>query len=317
MKRFALVLTALVLCLSFSACNVSEEDLENMSTSSSSSSELPAYDYTYDRYALPSAVRESLGSSYETYQAAVDAIDGAAESFAVADEAEYEAVCAALETCYPPYGLVTGANYDAVSKEVRLNYRYNATVMQQQVEKMDQLAAKIMALTLREGDGEINRALALYHYVITSIHIDGSDSNLWVGIMDGSGGSYAAAAMYSFLLTQVDVESVLAVTTDYEGKDHYLVITTLDGKPYIMDPAYELEFSQGGLVCFGMTEQEITANRLSVPVEALFGQTPACTDTRFAPMRQCAKWSFNEDRTRVSMTVDGGTQIFSLTEENS
>ncbi|PWL72680.1 MAG: hypothetical protein DBY25_02225 [Clostridiales bacterium] len=316
MKRLTLIVIALLLCISFTACNVAE-DAEGLSTSSSSSSDLPAYPYTYDRYAVPAAVRTSLGGSYETYKAAVDAIDSAAESFAVTDEAEYETVCAALEACYPPYGLVTGANYDAASKEVHLSYRYNATVMQQQVEKTDQLSGMIMALALREGDDELNRALALYHYVITSIHMDGSDSSLWVGLMDGTGGSYAAAAMYSFLLTQVDVESVLAVTTDHENKDHYLVIVTLNGKPYIMDPAYELEFSKGGLVCFGMTEQELTANRLAIPVKALFGQTPACTDVRFASMRQCAKWSFNEDRTRVSMTVDGSTQIFDPTEEGN
>lgn len=323
MKIIIALVTTLVLMLPFTACNGTADSDTSSQTQSgaselSSSSDLPAYDYTYNKYALPPAVKESLGASDEAYRAAVDAIEARAESFNVSDEAAFEVVRKALGGYYPPAGLVTEMRYDSATKDVHLTYRYNANVHKQQLEKAGQVTEKIIDLALREGDSEAIKALALYRYVASGVHNNGkADSTLWSALLDGVAGNRPIAEMYAFLLAQAGVESVAVTAKDADGGDHAMVAVRIDGAWSLMDPTYELDRSGGsGLACFGMTEKDIAGNRLSLPLTAAFGQAPACSDTRFAGLRLCARWSFDTERTKLKLTIDGKSQLFDLLENN-
>ena len=117
MKKFSLLLAAILLCGLFASCTpVSEDESSSSSVSSTDSSDdLPAYEFTYNRYALSSDVEQLLGGSLETYHSAVDAIDSVSDSFAVSDEAEAELLEQVLYACYPPASLVTDMTYDPSS----------------------------------------------------------------------------------------------------------------------------------------------------------------------------------------------------------
>ena len=310
MKKFSLLLAAILLCGLFASCTpVSEDESSSSSVSSTDSSDdLPAYEFTYNRYALSSDVEQLLGGSLETYHSAVDAIDSVSDSFAVSDEAEAELLEQVLYACYPPASLVTDMTYDPSSKSVRLTYRYPAAVMEQRLPMLEQLVVKIMGLTLREGDSEVVRAVALYKYVTTGVVDSGDDSKtVWNAFFDGEGDSAAMSAMCRFLFAQAGISSIPVTATDHDGNEHSLLAAEFGGMYYLIDPAYEAVRTSGqGLVCFGTTEQQSNKeNYLTDFAVSLPGiEMPSCTDERFASMRNCGKWSLNSTRDVISMTAD-------------
>ncbi len=314
MKKTALILISSLLCsaLILGGCQMGGEPQAGQSESDiSSGSGLPAYTYTYNPYALPSLAEERLGRSLSVYKAAVDAVEERAETVSVGSEEEFELVKGLLEDYYPPFALVTDAQYSAADSSAKFTYRYNDRVHEQKMATYPQLLEGILKLALKEGDSDTTKAMALYLYATSSMFESGRSGLTAWDALNGESDHNGYAEALGALLLQAGVDCLEAEIEMGDGTPHLMVLVKLNGQYYYLDPYGEKELSDGtGLAAFGMTQKDCVEygylDAFAVKLGNGSGEVPpAAEDSRFSELRRCVRWEFDEKRENILATVDG------------
>ena len=312
MKKMVFVITAVLISVFFGGCQMEEGSQPQGSEGNESSSEsIPAYTYIYNPYALPSIIEEELGDFISVYQAVVDAVESGNTTVAVESADAFENVKGVLEEYYPPFELVTSAEYDAAESAVKLSYRYGQRAHEQRLEQYRSALEGVMMLSLREGDHDTGKAMGIYLYATSSLFETGEDNlTAWDAIVNAKTDHNGYAKAYCIYLLQAGVDCVKVETKGADGTPHLIDLANLDGKYYYMDPYGEVTLSDGeGLGCFGWTRAQCVENGYQDYFKLISGglreEPPAADDKRFSEMRLCSKWEFDETRENITMTIEG------------
>ena len=314
MKKLALLLAAVVVCSILGGCQMENDPGSGQSgigSSSSESSDLPAYEYNYNPYALPSLIEEKLGDSLSVYKAAVDAIESRVESVPVKDESEFQLVTGVLKEYYPPFALVTAAEYSASDAAMKFSYRYNGNVHAQKISDYPAKFKSIFMLALKEGDGEVAKAMGIYLYATSSMFESGRSNLTAWDALNGEADHNSYAEVLGAALLQAGVDCLKVETKGGDGTPHLMILAKLEGSYYYMDPFGGTALSDGtGLAAFGMTQEDCVKNgyldSFTLKTGSSSGEVPpAADDPRFSELRLCARWKFDEKRENIIITVDG------------
>jgi hypothetical protein len=314
MKKLALLLVAVLVCSILGGCQMENSPGSSQSGvggSSSESSDLPAYEYSYNPYALPSLVEEKLGDSLPVYKAAIDAIEERVEFVPVKDEGEFQLVTGVLKEYYPPFALVTAAEYSAFDAAIKFSYRYNGNIHAQKISEYPTKFEKIFKLALKDGDGEVPKAMGIYLYATSSMFESGRSGLTAWDALNGEADHNSYAEVLGAALLQAGVDCLKVETKGGDGTPHLMILAKLEGSYYYMDPFGETVLSDGvGLAAFGMTQKDCVKNGYLDSFILRTGsgsgeRPPAADDSRFSELRLCAKWRFDEKRENIVITVDG------------
>lgn len=313
MKKFSLILVVLLLFVSLTGCAMegAENSADGTSNSSSSEVELAAYPFEYDPYVLPVSVKEQLGDFFEPYKKAVDAVRERSEDFSVSSRSEYDAVIGVLNEYFPPFALVTETAYDTSSNKAKLSYRYDQETHEYRVQLFENAQAFAANVALKEGDGDVAKALSLYYYATSAIYENKRETNMLEPFTDSTADHNGYAVYLNQMFLQVGIDSICVEVTDVNQLQHKMVMAKLDGNVYYFDPYSELASSTGyGLVCFGMSDKDLKTFGFGEGARLLTGleaplDVPAAGSDRFSAMRNCANWTMNTDRQSILMTVEG------------
>lgn len=312
MKKTALLLAAVLICSILGGCQPGDGTGSSQSGSGSSTgNDFLTYEYTYNPYALPSLIEEKLGDSLTAYKAVVDAVENREESVFVKDEDESNLITGILQEYYPPFVLVTQAEYNTDDSSLKLSYRYNGNVHTQKLSGYRAILERAVRLALKKNDSETVRAMALYLYATSSVFESGRTGLTAWDAINGETDHNGYAQILETLFLQADVDCLKTETKRSDGTPHLIVLTKLKDKYYYMDPYGETILSDGtGLAAFGMTRADCVKNGYLDSFEpktggCTIGAIPSVDDSRFSELRLCARWSFDDKRENLKIVING------------
>ena len=159
-------------------------------------------------------------------------------------------------------------HYDNEKGTVTIEYKYDK-------EKHDEIkgeffdAANKLLNAAKPNQTDEEKARNIYHAIATSMKYDDSAleeierKESYYAYLYNSGVCITFANMYNQLLTQVGIQTTLALCDNADTYGHIWSVITLDGKQYFCDPTYELSYDNGkGYRFYGMNYADRTADGL-------------------------------------------------------
>ena len=277
------------------------------------------YDFTLDYHRCAPLVERQIGS--DLVAAARLVVDAflAGETSVTLPEEDYGVnpgndLGYALNSMCPVFGAVTDYDdnhFDRAARTVTWAYTQTPEQVREALAALEQTTAAYMS-ALRQGDGEVARALLLYHaltkqaaydYDVSGTYDDDPAAyrfrtSSYAALVLHSGICYSFAQALAFLYTQAGLDCA-AVTGDGASGFHMWLMAAIDGKWYYFDPTWDVG---GGWYYFGMTAEDRVTWAGAFTGGALLRRDAAkladLSDTRFSTVN-CRWWT--------DMTIDRQT----------
>jgi transglutaminase/protease-like cytokinesis protein 3 len=216
--------------------------------------------YRWDPY-----VFDRLTGAYEAdAKALADAILTYADTVTLSDASSAKVVTDNIAFEFPPSAL---ADFKVVGNTVQIDYLHGKAEHQRQIDAFEKAVNRGLA-TLSEEDGELQRAILLYDYVVKNVvyfTVDYTDKEItaFSALVAGQTICYGFADAFGYLLRQTGMEAHLwrGGTYTFQGfSDHGWCYAKIDGKYYHFDPTWEYSTSKNtqknSFIYFGLSDKK-------------------------------------------------------------
>lgn len=189
-------------------------------------------------------VFDRLTGVYEAdAKALADAILTYADTVTLSTSSSAKTVVDNIAFEFPPSAL---ADFTVVGNTVQIDYLHGKAEHQRQIAAFESSVNRGLA-TLSKGDGELERAILLYDYVVKNVvyfSTDYTDKEItaFSALVAGETICYGFADAFGYLLRQTGMEAHLwrGGTYTFTGfSDHGWCYAKIDGKYYHFDPTWE------------------------------------------------------------------------------
>ena len=234
-------------------------------------------EYTYNAFMLSRETLEFVGNGFaDFYVGFVDAFLNYETEFPCPDKRYAEKLSSVIfdefplfNACAEPFELFK--HYDSEKDTVTIEYRYDREKFDEITKKFFDSANKLLTAAKPDQSDE-EKARNIYHAITTTMTYDYSAMDTlerkesYYAYLNNSGVCITFATVYNQLLTQVGIDTTLALCDLKDGADgHAWSVITLDGKQYFCDPTYELSYDNGnGYKFYGMSYADRIADGTGV-----------------------------------------------------
>lgn len=246
---------------------------------------------TYSAYALPLSLRSGASFSTALYKMVLDAA-AAGES-----QVSLDGLSVSAEQVDAVRGFILGRHQCAYLSDISvdgealvLNYSsQDQAAIAQAAEAFDKAAKSVLDECCRSGYTVLQCAMALYQYLGQHVeyNYESMDEGVYGALVNKSALANGYAQAYAFLLDQLGVENVLAVSAD---RSHTWNIITIDGVSYHVDITFGANLFQGqSMRFFGMNDSAVSEQNGYTDWTCTSGvdeaETPVCESDRFAVLQ--------------------------------
>ncbi len=242
--------------------------------------------YRWDPY-----VFDRLTGAYEAdAKALADAILTYADTVTLSASSSAKTVVDNIAFEFPPSAL---ADFKVVGNTVQIDYLHEKAEHQRQIDAFERAVNRGLA-TLSEEDGELERAILLYDYVVKNVvyfTVDYTDKEItaFSALVAGQTICYGFADAFGYLLRQTGMEAHLwrGGTYTFQGfSDHGWCYAKIDGKYYHFDPTWEYSTSKNtgknSFVYFGLSDKKRFSSLSKECVSGFGALEEVCDVTRAA-----------------------------------
>jgi hypothetical protein len=219
-------------------------------------------------------------------------------------------------------------------ERVELEYWYTPEEQKQMLSWMESETLSILRSILREDDNELDKVLAIYHYVTTTVSYDHSYDLVAVAeekpfqypryevytVLQGhTGVCFSFANFTNYLLRQAGMESFTIAGGGNSYRDgHLWVCVRIDGSLTYIDATWDADPTYPSLIYFGETDELRRKHALVYDTkESVLSSYPfvRCNDTTYAPLHAARSFEIKDNHTIEIRYSDGTRHLYSTAEK--
>lgn len=248
------------------------------------------FTFAFDPYVLPDSIKKSLGTTSH-YKKFVDAVIDADETVTMPSREYYDKIRFAIGENFAFSALISNLRFDSENSQILISYEYNQS-HKTKIQDFEDAVSDVFDECVKNSDGKVIAALSLYSWIAQNVEVvenvkvetsdktestssdlasseatfsnntssndekEKIDSDIMNTLLNKKGTASSIAALYNFLLRQLDVECML-VSSWNNNEYNVWNMVELDSKWYHCIIPAEIEKTQGaGLKFFGLTKEK-------------------------------------------------------------
>lgn len=323
---------------------VSEAPFVDSSSGIAKTEEDGKFTFAFDPYVLPDGVKKSL-ENISYYKNFVDAVIEADETVSMPSREYYDKIRFAIGENFAFSALISNLRYDSENNQILISYEYNQS-HDTKIKDFEDAVSDIFDECVKNSDGEVIAAMSIYTWLAQNIEIvenvkvkplekpefsasdiasseDASsentsssdekteeiDTDILNTLLDKKGTETSVAALYNFLLRQLDIECMLV--SNWNGNEYNAWnMVELDSKWYHCIIPAEIEKTEGtGLKFFGMTKARVVSvvgesDIYTGQADWLSKNIPSAKSERFNEFSTIASFEITETRNGITAFTD-------------